>query len=269
MSTTGRMASAAAAALLMSLGAGAQAKPGAVETPVHRVATADAPSPGIDPTTDTMRDPAAPAGPNPVPFGSTEPVPANGLAAPTAQASGTALPRYRLGAAVLVGGGYEDFVNNNLRGMTGGGGAWNARLVSGLRQTMGVEAAYVGSARSIDGVGLGSNATLMSNGVEGLARGNVPIELGERSVLEPFVFLGLGWQHYRLRGTDNTGLATVGSSDDVLTVPVGAGLEFGYGMLIADARFTYRQTYLNDLLRANGGGRLSTWGATAQVGIEF
>jgi len=257
------------AGVMMAMGAGAQAQPGAVATPVHPAEATNTPSPGINPTTDTMRDPADPAGPNPNPFGSTE-GPQNGFAAPTAQASGAPLPRYRLGTAVLVGGGYEDFVNDNLRGMTGGGGAWNARLVSGLRQTIGVEAAYVGSSRSIDGLGLGNDATLMANGLEGVARANFPVELaGGRSLLEPFAFVGLGWQHYRLRGSNNTGLATVGNSDDVLTVPLGAGVEFGYGMVIADARFTYRQTYLNDLLRDNGGGRLSSWGATAQVGIQF
>jgi hypothetical protein len=38
--------------------------------------------------------------------------------------------------------------------------------------------------------------------------------------------------------------------------------------LLADARFTYRQTYLNDLLRTSG-GRLNNWGVGAQLGVEF
>ena len=57
-----------------------------------------------------------------------------------------------------MGGGFEDFTNSTLQNMTGGAGTWNARFVAGTRQYIGVEAAYVGSARSIDALGLQSNA---------------------------------------------------------------------------------------------------------------
>ena len=36
---------------------------------------------------------------------------------------------------------------------------------------------------------------------------------------------------------------------------------------MADARFTYRATYYNDLLRA--GGNLNSWGLGGQVGFSF
>ena len=37
---------------------------------------------------------------------------------------------------------------------------------------------------------------------------------------------------------------------------------------LADARFTYRQTYMNDLLRTTG-GKLNAWGVGTQVGVTF
>src|SRR5438045_6402602 len=59
----------------------------------------------------------------------------------------------RVGVGVLLGGGFEDFTNSNLRSMTTGGGFWNARLVAGTHQMLGVEAAYTGAARGIDALG--------------------------------------------------------------------------------------------------------------------
>ena len=43
-----------------------------------------------------------------------------------------------------------------------------------------------------------------------------------------------------------------------MTVPFGGGFAFGYGGFVADARFTYRKTYYNNLV--SGGGNLDSWG---------
>jgi hypothetical protein len=102
--------------------------------------------------------------------------------------------------------------------------------------------------------------------VEGALRVNIPLVQG-RSIVEPFGFVGLGWQHYSITNT-NTAVSDVNDSDDVMTVPYGGGLEFGYGSFLADARFTYRQTYYNNLLRTTG-GNLNNWGVAGQVGFQF
>jgi len=172
----------------------------------------------------------------------------------------------RLGAGFMLGGGYEDFVNSNLRSMTGGGGTWNARGVVGTRQYLGAEAAYVGAAHSIDALGVGSNAVLLSNGVEGNARANLPIAMRHAQLLVPFAFVGLGWQHYQVTNT-NTNTSDLAKNDDVVTVPFGGGLEYAVGRFMADARFTYRPTYYNDLMRT--GGSLSNWGVGGQLGVSF
>jgi len=171
------------------------------------------------------------------------------------------------GGGFFVGGGFEDFTNNSLRGMTGGGGYWGARIVGGMRQIIGMEAAYVGNARTIDALGLNGNARLISNGLEGALRLNIPIvSWNQMSLVEPFGFVGLGWSHYNLVNT-NLNTSSVASSDDIMTMPFGGGLAFGYGGFMADARFTYRKTYYNNLV--TGGGDLDSWGAGAQIGFGF
>lgn len=171
---------------------------------------------------------------------------------------------HKVGAAILIGGGFERFTDGTLRAMTGDGGSWTARLVGGTRQFVGVEAAYVGSARSISALGVNAG-NLVSNGVEGTLRLNIPLVRGA-TLLEPFGFVGIGWQHFNV--TNNTVTSDVVGSDDVMTVPYGGGLELAYKSFIADARFTYRQTYYNDLLRVTG-GNLNNWGVGGQIGVEF
>ena len=171
----------------------------------------------------------------------------------------------RVGAGVLLGGGYEDFTSNTVRDMTGAGGFWNARLVAGTRQIIGLEAAYIGSARSIEALGLGGDARLVSNGAEGAVRGNFPIAVG-RSLLEPFVLVGVGWQHYQLTNT-TTNTSDVADRDDIMTLPVGTGFEYAYGRFLADVRFMYHRTYYNDLMRT--GGRLDNLSAGTQLGLSF
>ncbi|HEY7376547.1 MAG TPA: hypothetical protein VIF57_30590 [Polyangia bacterium] len=173
----------------------------------------------------------------------------------------------RVGAAFLLGGGYEDFTNSNLRSMTAAGGSWNARLLAGTRHFLGVEAAYVGAARGIDALGVGSNAVLLSNGFEGNVRLNLPIVMRRAQLLEPFGFVGVGWSHYQVANTNNVNTSDLANDDDVLNLPVGGGLEYAVGRFMADARFTYRQTYYNDLMRT--GGSLSNWGVGGQLGVAF
>jgi hypothetical protein len=170
------------------------------------------------------------------------------------------------GGGLFVGGGFEDFTSDDLRNMTGSGGYWSARIVGGMRRIVGLEAAYVGSARNIDTLGLDRNARLISNGAEGAVRLNIPIvSWNQMSLIEPFGFIGLGWSHYNVTNT-NINMSDVASSDDVMTMPLGGGLTFGHGPVMADARFTYRKIYNNDLVT---GRSLDTWGIGGQIGFGF
>jgi hypothetical protein len=172
----------------------------------------------------------------------------------------------RLGTGLLVGGGYEDFTNNNLQSMTGSGGTWNARAIAGTRQFIGVEAAYVGAARGVNALGVQSDAVLVSNGAEGALRLNIPVVMRSRQLLEPFGFVGVGWSRYQITNT-NVNTSSLAGNDNIMSVPMGGGLEYAIGRFMADARFTYRATYYNDLMRT--GGNLNNWGVSTQVGVSF
>ena len=172
----------------------------------------------------------------------------------------------RVGVGLLLGGGYDQYTNSNIRDTTGQGGFWNVRLIEGTRQFVGFEAAYIGDARALTALGASTNARLISNGVEGVVRVNVPVVRGY-SLVEPFGFIGAGWQHYQITN-QNTALSDLTSKDDVLTMPFGGGLEYAYRGFMADARFTYRETYFNNLTGRNGGD-LNNWGVGGQIGFEF
>jgi hypothetical protein len=233
------------------------------------IATVEAPVEAPAPPPGELKQEIESAAPSPDPAPAAEAVPSERA---TLRSSGTptlatsAAPRRsrRPGVAVLVGGGFENFGHGDVRARLGGGGSWSARFVGGTRQYFGLEAAYVGAAHEV--LGVASSSALVSNGLEGALRLNLPIVSG-RALVEPFGFVGLGWQHYALMNADAE-TSELASADDVMTLPYGGGLDLAYGRLMVDARFTYRQTYRNDLLRAEG-ERLDTWGVGGNVGVEF
>jgi hypothetical protein len=174
-----------------------------------------------------------------------------------------------IGYAAFVGGGYEDFTNRSVRGMTSGAGAWDARLIGGTRSFVGFEAAYVGSARNIEALGLGGNSSLVSNGFEGAFRVNMPI-VRSRSLFEPFGYVGVGYSHYSVTNYNVAASSDVASGDGVLTVPFGAGFAYGYKAFIADARVNYTPTFYDNLFQAtNGTGALNHWGVGGNLGVSF
>ena len=171
------------------------------------------------------------------------------------------------GMSLSAGGGVNDFVGDDLREMTGTGGAWDARFVFGTRQYVAIEAAYLGSAQEINALGMEENALLVSNGVEGTVRVNVPTGMA----LQPYAFGGAAWRRYDLANTD-TNTSSVEETDDVLELPVGIGVGYTWKGLIVDARGSYRFAAEEDLVPASDGDGRSTldnFNVSAHVGIEF
>lgn len=162
----------------------------------------------------------------------------------------------------LVGGGVTDFADGAVKDRFGVGGSWDLRLGVGSRFYVGGEVAYVGAARTGEGAG----ADLLSNGAEAVLRVQYPYATG-KWLVEPFAFGGVGWNRISLRD-EAPGLE---DSDDVGVVPFGGGVTLGYGRLLVDARFTYRESFDEDLPLALGEepADLSQWGVSASVGYEF
>jgi OmpA family len=219
----------------------------------------ETPAPAVE---ETPAPPVAPAAVEPVP------VPAEASPAPKYEPGGS-----KFGFGLMAGGGYQDFSNSNMRNVTNGGGAWDVRFIGGTRSVVGFEGAYVGSARGIQTLGVTSgNPNLISNGLEGNLRLNVPIVRGD-SLVEPYGVVGIGWSQYHIANyNSNSAMLSdfSASNDNVMTVPLGVGFAYGYKALLVDVRGTYTATYFNNLLEGtNSSGTLNTWGVGGQIGFGF
>jgi len=171
----------------------------------------------------------------------------------------------RYGIAISAGGGVAGFTDGDLRDTTNDGGSWGVRATFGTRSWIGVEAEYIGSAQSIDALGLDNDTTLIGNGVQGVGR----INLIDSNV-QPFLFGGLAWRHYGL-SYDGVNTSDVHDDDDVLEVPMGAGIAWKYRGLLLDARGEFRYATYEDMVPDVQGGDLSMhrYGFNANVGYAF
>ncbi len=176
------------------------------------------------------------------------------------------------GWAMMAGGSYQDFTNNTMKSTTTPGGGWSARFIGGTNSIIGFEAAYIGSAGEFNGLGATSNTPLLvSNGLEGNARLNVPLRYREH-LFEPYGYAGLGYSHYTVSNYNENAqrLSSFTSTDDVMNFPVGGGFAYAYRAFILDARAGWTGTYYQNLLTgADRSGTLDHWNVGGQVGFVF
>jgi len=226
-------------------------------TPPEPVAPAEPVAPPPPPPV-AVTPPVAPAPPPAEPM--YEPIPAP---APVVHHD---VPPSQLGIEASVGGGAVGFIDSSVRNTVNTGGAWDARLTFGTRLPIAVEAAYVGSAQSIDVLGLSTNALLVGNGVEGDLRLNFT-----SFKVQPYIFGGAGWTRYQINNSAvNT--SSVTSSDDVGTVPLGAGISIRPSkVFIIDIRGTYRAVFDDSMFDriTNTNNSMQNWNAAGRIGFEF
>jgi len=258
-----------------------QGEPAPAPAPAPPPPPAPAPAPEAEPE-DTTTPPAGDAAHDPRPEASNAPAP--GEPAPRTDARtwsegnvGTDRHRERsdelalsdMGFALSAGGGVDGFIDDSARDFTNDGGAWDVRAVLGTRSMLGLEVSYIGSAQSIDALGLDDDALLVGNGAQGALRLNLAVD----STVTPFVYGGAAWRHYTLSTDTNT--SDILDSDDVLELPLGAGVAFRYAGLIIDARGELRASLYDDLMpltNATNGedeASMNRWGVKANIGYEF
>jgi hypothetical protein len=177
-------------------------------------------------------------------------------------------PQSVFGVGVTAGGGAGNYTNGTTQANTGTPGNWDIRVAVGTRTYVGVEGAYVGAAGSINGLGLAQSNTLVRNGFEGTLRLNLPITAQNGTLLEPYIFGGLGWDHYRL-SNQPLFTADINSNGNAMTVPAGGGFNISYKGFMADARFEYRPTFFNTLFTDATNAGLTNWTAGGAIGYEF
>jgi len=177
----------------------------------------------------------------------------------------------RVGFSVAAGGGVADFTSSEMRDTTGVAGTWALRATLGTKTPLGFEGSYIGSAQSIDALGIESDAMLVSNGVQGALRLNAVIG----APITPFVFGGVAWSHYDLTNT-STNTSAISGSDNLLEIPVGLGVGgswrgFGYD-LRGELRFATNEDLVPELSagRDTGGhADMHRWGINATLGYGF
>jgi hypothetical protein len=172
------------------------------------------------------------------------------------------------GFALQAGGGVTGYTKQSARDAFKTGGFWDVRAVIGNRSFLGGELAYVGSAREIAMSGASDSPALVGNGGEAVVRANLPLQAGSLQ-LTPFVFGGIGWTHYSI--TSGNGGAGIKDSANAGVVPFGGGVTAVYAHFVADARFTYRTMFSNDLVPTANGDHLDmqSWSAGLTLGYEL
>jgi len=201
-----------------------------------------------------------PVAPAPPPAPMYEPIPAP---EPVAKHD---TPPSKIGIEALVGGGAVGFIDSAVRNTVNTGGSWDARLTFGSRLPIAIEGAYVGSAQNIDALGLSTNNHLIGNGVEGDLRLNFTTYK-----VQPYIFGGAGWTHYQITNSA-TNTSSVLSSDDVGTIPLGAGISIRPGKaFLIDVRGTYRAVFNDTMFDrvTNSNNSMQNWGALGRLGFEF
>jgi hypothetical protein len=173
----------------------------------------------------------------------------------------------RVGIGFSAGGGVDDFASDTMRGATGVGGGWNVRATLGTKSILALEGSYIGSAQTINSLGLDNDALLVGNGVQGALR----LNFVEDFYAQPFVYGGAAWRHYDISNS-NFNTSDVADSDDVAEFPAGVGLAgYVYGMM-ADIRGEYRFATGEDLAPSNnntGEATLDRWAVTGSLGFSY
>ena len=187
---------------------------------------------------------------------------------------GATVPSTKIGISLGLGGGATGFSASEATDVTSVGETWEVRTTVGTRLPVAGELAYVGSRRSlgvagVTGASSGETPHLFAHGIEGAARFQFPYVAGSW-LLEPFAFVGVGWTHVGVDATVPAG-APMGTSDDLLVVPFGAGFSGAWHGLVLEGRFTYRSTFSDDLLKNADGSNvnLANWSVGGLIGYEF
>ena len=166
--------------------------------------------------------------------------------------------------SLVAGGGVSQFARGSMQTMTEPGAFWEVRAGLGTRSSIGIEIAYLGSARRIYALGLDRDAVLLSTAFEADLR----LPLLEGTWL-PYFLVGAAWKRYALaRVTSNT--SDVDNGDQVLEIPTGLGLAWRKDGLIVDTRLVYRLASEGGLVpAAHERGGLDTFEASLDLGYEF
>lgn len=129
-----------------------------------------------------------------------------------------------IGVGVEVGGGIGGFTDQAMRNVTSSvDGLWSVNVGLGTHVPIGLDLSYMGSAQRINALFGTAHGDLIGTTAEAKLRWNIlPHEM-----VNPYIFGGVGWQHYDVTNTTFT-LSDAGMNnfDNVAEFPMGAGIAF-------------------------------------------
>jgi len=178
--------------------------------------------------------------------------------------------------SLQAGGGISDFTGAAASALTKLGATLDIHLGLHFAELpISAEVGYVASTHPTNDImgPLAGNASINSNGLEGLVRYNFRL----RAPVSPYVFGGVGWDHWSLGGGAQSNPLAIQGDDNTAVFPFGGGVEYPFARhWDVESRFTYRTTILDDMLLTNAAGQpnagaksFTTWNMTARVGYLF
>lgn len=174
---------------------------------------------------------------------------------------------FGIGVGLSAGGGIDDYVGSTMRETTGIGGGWAARATFGTRSYIAGELAYIGSAQSIQRLGLTGRSTMYGNGAQAVLRVNATVAYA----IQPFIYGGVAWRHYSL-STSTANFSDVVDSTDTFEVPLGIGLAtYAHGIMF-DLRGEYRFCWADHAIVPDSSGgtpNLDRWAVISSAGVAF
>jgi hypothetical protein len=179
--------------------------------------------------------------------------------------------RSLIGLGLIIGGGVSGFTNQTMRDNTSSvGGLWNARISIGTHVPIGLDINYVGTATTIEALGGPGSATLLGTTVEGALRWNML----PHYLIDPYVFAGVGWQHYDVNNfSPHFADANIKTKDDFVEIPLGLGISFrDWSGFVVDLRGTFRAAASSTLVfdpRTGNFADMHAWEASGALGYEF
>jgi len=180
-----------------------------------------------------------------------------------------------IGTQVTLGGGVTEFTDQTVRDTTSpAGGMWSLRAALGTHVPIGLEVAYIGTATQIRSLFSAPTSMLVGTTFEADLR----LNFMPHYVIDPYMFGGIGATRYVLDEREFTLASTgVANHDDVMEVPIGAGISYRWAGIVADVRGTFRAVEGSQLVVAenaqrqpiNGFAPMHSWDATLAIGYEF
>ena len=184
------------------------------------------------------------------------------------------------GMEVSAGAGVVDFSSDAAQHLTTIGQMWSVSVLAWGQKVVAFEAQYTGTHNNFNQVmaPFAPNTAVIGSSLDGNFRLQVPRAISEAKLLglQPYAFLGAGWNNYWLTNQPISERA-VERADNMFMATWGAGSQiYATPHFVLDGRFTFREMINDNLLHTSSTGmptvnsqEMNQWAFSARVGYAF